>query len=102
MNDTEIIVRNVQAGVYFGAFMAGAIAGLMPLIAGLVKKQQTAAFVCWFLTTAAGFIAFVGFAVGALNVALPVAFFLMVVILCNKPRYVETWGCHSKIHACQK
>jgi uncharacterized membrane protein HdeD (DUF308 family) len=83
MNDTGIIVRNVQAGMYFGAFMAGAISGLMPLIAGLLKKRQRYAFVSWLLTTAAGFMAFFWFAVGAFCVTLPVAFFLMVVVLCD-------------------
>jgi uncharacterized membrane protein HdeD (DUF308 family) len=83
MNDTETIVRNVQAGMYFGAFMAGAIAGLMPLIAALARKRQAYAFVSWLLTAAAGFIAACWFGVGALYVALPVAFFLMVVILCD-------------------
>ncbi|MEN6333188.1 MAG: hypothetical protein ABFE01_02945 [Phycisphaerales bacterium] len=102
MNETELIIRNVQAGMCFGAFMAGAIAGLMPLIAALVRKHQIYAFFSWLTTAATGFIAANWLGVGALYIALPVAFFLMVLVLCCDRGMSQTTEMHAFRHTQQE
>jgi hypothetical protein len=73
-------------GTLLGVFMVGAVCGLLPLIAGLCRKNRRSAATTWVLCV---LIAILGWAVTSVPqvsfcITLPVAFVLMVVVLCQR------------------
>lgn len=67
------------AGILFGAFLGGAIVGLLPLLVALRRGRRTFAFVSW------GSCILANFLLGIL-LSVPLAVVLTVVVLClEKP-----------------
>lgn len=78
-----------QAGFFVGTFLAvfmvGAICGLLPLIAGLCRRNRRAAAGSWALCVLVGLGGWMATSTPevSLCISLPLAFVLMVVILCR-------------------
>jgi hypothetical protein len=64
-------------GIFFGAFVAGALCGLLPLILGLRKQRRGLALASWITCVVAGLI------LGSI-LAVPVSIIFTIVILCLK------------------
>jgi MFS family permease len=64
-----------QAGILFGAFLGGAIVGLLPLIVALCRGRRTFAFASWASCILANFL------LGIL-LSVPLAVVLTVIVLC--------------------
>lgn len=64
-----------RAGILLGAFIAGAIVGLLPLIVALRRGRRTFAFASWASCILANFLL-------GIFLSIPVAVVLTVVVLC--------------------
>jgi MFS family permease len=64
-----------QAGILFGAFLGGAIVGLLPLIVALRRGRRTFAFASWASCILANFLL-------GIFLSVPLAVVLTVVVLC--------------------
>jgi MFS family permease len=68
-----------QAGILFGAFLGGAIIGLLPLIVGLRRGRRTFAFASWASCIVANFLL-------GIFLSVPLAIVLTVVVCCLERR----------------
>ncbi len=68
-----------QAGILFGAFLGGAIIGLLPLIVGLRRGRRTFAFASWASCIVANFLL-------GIFLSVPVAVVLTVIVCCLERR----------------
>ena len=81
-----------QAGFFVGAFLAvfivGATCGLLPLIAGLCRRKRALAGGSWATCVLVGLVGWIVTSTPevSLCICLPLAFVLMLVILCRAPR----------------
>jgi hypothetical protein len=74
-------------GTFLGVFMVGAICGLLPLIAGLCQRNRGLAGGSWAFCVFVGLLGWIVTSTPevSLCISLPVAFVLMVLILCHTP-----------------
>jgi len=76
-----------QLGLLFGAFVGGAIVGLLPLIVSLRRGRRTFAFASWASCIAGSMIL-------GIFLSVPVAIVLTVIVLC-----LERRGAPGAVHS---
>lgn len=74
-------------GTVIGGFMVGAICGLMPLIAGLYRGRRHTAAITWLLCVLTAILGSLIPSTPEVSflISLPLAFLLMIIILCGRP-----------------
>jgi hypothetical protein len=79
-----------QAGMLFGAFLGGAIVGLLPLIVALRRGRRTFAFASWASCIVANFLL-------GIVLSVPLAVVLTVVVCCLERRDSRDAGCPQEV-----
>ncbi len=77
------------AGILFGAFLGGAIVGLLPLLVALHRGRRTFAFVSWGSCILANFVL-------GIFLSVPLAVVLTVVVLCLEKQGEQNLICTAQ------